>query len=434
MEWNPPQILITTFLSLIVLGTLILMLPISTTNGISIIDALFTSTSAMTVTGLVVVDTGTAFTYFGEIVIMALIQLGGLGIMTFAVLIYLALGRKIGIRERLLIKQALNQNTIGGVIALAKRLLIFSLIMEAIAVVFLSLVWVPELGWGQGLYASVFHAISAFNNAGFSIWSDSLSGYVGDPVVNIVITILFIIGGIGFTVVFDMWQSKEFRQLSLHSKLMIVGTLAINIFSFLMIFVLEYNNPNTLASMTTPDQIQSAYFQAVTPRTAGFNTLDIGSMEHASLFYMIILMFIGGGSASTAGGIKLTTALLIVLATFTFYKQREEVVTFKRSLPYSLVLRALSLAMGSVFVVLVAIFVLNLTEDAPFLDIVFEGVSAFGTVGLSMGLTGSLTIIGKVTIILTMLVGKLGPLTFAFAFAKHRIDRVKYPKEDVLTG
>ncbi|KGP91156.1 Ktr system potassium transporter B [Pontibacillus chungwhensis BH030062] len=434
MEWNPPQILITTFLSLILLGTLILLLPISTTDGISFIDALFTSTSAMTVTGLVVVDTGTAFTYFGEIVIMMLIQLGGLGIMTFAVLIYLALGRKIGIRERLLIKQALNQNTIGGVIALAKRLLIFSLIMEAMAIVFLSLVWVPELGWGQGLYASVFHAISAFNNAGFSIWSDSLSGYVGDPVINIVITILFIIGGIGFTVVFDMWQSKEFRQVSLHSKLMIIGTLAINIFSFLMIFVLEYNNPNTLASMSTPDQIQSAYFQAVTPRTAGFNTLDIGSMEHASLFYMIILMFIGGGSASTAGGIKLTTAILIVLATFTFYKQREEVVTFKRSLPYSLVLRALSLAMGSVLVVLVAIFILNLTEDAPFLDIVFEGVSAFGTVGLSMGLTGSLTIIGKITIILTMLVGKLGPLTFAFAFAKHRIDRVKYPKEDVLTG
>lgn len=434
MEWNPPQILISTFLALILVGTFILLLPISTTEGISFVDALFTSTSAMTVTGLVVVDTGTAFTTFGEIVIMALIQLGGLGIMTFAVFIYLALGRKIGIRERLLIKQALNQNTLGGVIALAKRLLIFSLVVEAIAVVFLTLEWGPDLGWGRALYASVFHAISAFNNAGFSIWSDSLSGYVGDPVVNLVITILFIIGGIGFTVVFDMWKSKDFSQLSLHSKLMILGTIGINVISFFMIFVLEYNNPNTLASMSTPDQIQASYFQAVTPRTAGFNTLDIGSMEHASLFYMIILMFIGGGSASTAGGIKLTTALLIVLATFTFYKQREEVVTFKRSLPYPLILRALSLAMGSVVVVLVAIFILNLTEDAPFLDIVFEGVSAFGTVGLSMGLTGSLTTVGKVTIILTMLIGKLGPLTFAFAFARHRTDRVKYPKEDVLTG
>ncbi|MCD5322139.1 MULTISPECIES: TrkH family potassium uptake protein [Pontibacillus] len=434
MEWNPPQILISTFLALILVGTFILLLPISTTEGISFVDALFTSTSAMTVTGLVVVDTGTAFTTFGEIVIMALIQLGGLGIMTFAVFIYLALGRKIGIRERLLIKQALNQNTLGGVIALAKRLLIFSLVVEAMAVVFLTLEWGADLGWGRALYASVFHAISAFNNAGFSIWSDSLSGYVGDPVVNLVITILFIIGGIGFTVVFDMWKSKDFSQLSLHSKLMILGTIGINVISFFMIFVLEYNNPNTLASMSTPDQIQASYFQAVTPRTAGFNTLDIGSMEHASLFYMIILMFIGGGSASTAGGIKLTTALLIVLATFTFYKQREEVVTFKRSLPYPLILRALSLAMGSVVVVLVAIFILNLTEDAPFLDIVFEGVSAFGTVGLSMGLTGSLTTIGKVTIILTMLIGKLGPLTFAFAFARHRTDRVKYPKEDVLTG
>ena len=434
-DLKPPQLLISIFIILILIGTFLLLLPIASTKGISFIDALFTATSAMTVTGLIVVDTGSAYTLFGQIVILTLIQLGGLGIMTFAVLIYIAVGRKIGMKERLLIKQALNQSSIGGVVRLARGLLIFSLTIEAIAVIFLSFKWVPEFGWGKGIYASIFHSISAFNNAGFSIWANSLSDYVDNPIVNIVITVLFIIGGIGFTVVFDMWRSKEFKDLALHSKLMIVGTIVINVISILIIFTLEYNNPNTMGNLTEAGKLQAAYFQAVTPRTAGFNTLDIGQMEDASLFYIITLMFIGGGSTSTAGGIKLTTALAIILATITFFKDQQNVVVYRRSLSYHVVLKALALTVGSMFVVITAVFILNLSEhDAPFLTILFETVSAFGTVGLSMGLTGSLSMVGKITIILTMLVGKLGPLTFAFAFAKQTPDRVKHPKEDILTG
>ncbi|AKG05300.1 Ktr system potassium transporter B [Salimicrobium jeotgali] len=431
---NPPQIIISIFIGLIAIGTLLLSLPIANTEGISFIDALFTATSAMTVTGLIVVDTGTAYTLFGQIVILALIQLGGLGIMTFAVLIYVAVGKKIGIKQRLLLKQALNQSAIGGVVRLAIRLLIFSIIVETIAVIFLSLKWIPEMGLGQGIYASIFHSISAFNNAGFSIWSDSLSAYAVSPVVNIVISFLFIIGGIGFTVVFDMWNSKEFTHLALQTKLMIVGTLTINVLSFFIIFFLEYNNPNTLANLSSLGKIQAAYFQAVTPRTAGFNTLDIGQMEEASLFFIITLMFIGGGSASTAGGIKLTTALAILLATISFFKDKERVTIYRRSLTYHVILKALALTVGSMCVVIITIFILDLTENAPFLMIVFESVSAFGTVGLSMGLTGSLTTIGKFVIILTMLIGKLGPLTFAFAFAKQSPDPIKYPSEEILTG
>lgn len=432
--WNPPQILIVTFITLIFIGTLLLLFPISTTEGITFVDALFTATSAMTVTGLIVVDTATAYTLFGQTVIMLLIQLGGLGIMTFAVLIYMAVGKKIGLKQRLLIKQALNQSAIGGVVRLAKRLLIFSLIVEFIAVVFLSIVWVPEFGWAEGIYASVFHAISAFNNAGFSIWSDSLSAFVIHPVINVVITFLFIIGGIGFTVVFDMWQSKEYKRLALQTKLMIMGTLIINILSFLIILLLEFNNPATIAEFSSFGKMQAAYFQAVTPRTAGFNTLDIGQMEESSLFFIITLMFIGGGSASTAGGIKLTTAIAIILATLAFYRNKEKVVIYERSLSQHVIAKALALTIGSIGVVIVTTFTLVLTEEASFLPILFESVSAFGTVGLSMGLTGSLTEIGKVALILTMLIGKLGPLTFAFAFAKQSPDLVKYPNEDVLTG
>ncbi|WP_188377600.1 TrkH family potassium uptake protein [Halobacillus andaensis] len=431
---EPPQILILVFAVAILLGSFLLVLPIASNEAISYMDALFTATSAMTVTGLVVVDAGTAFTLFGQIVIIALIQLGGLGIMTFAVLIYMALGKKIGIRQRILMKQALNQSAIGGVVALAKKLLFFSLSVEIVAIIFLSIRWVPELGWSDGLYTSVFHAVSAFNNAGFSIWSDSLSGYVFDPVINILITLLFIIGGIGFTVVFDLWSKKEFKHLSLHTKVMLFGTLLINLFSMLIIFVLEYNNPDTLGVMSSSQKLAAAYFQAVTPRTAGFNTIDIASMEESSLFYIITLMFIGGGSASTAGGIKLTTALAILLSTMAVFKSKENIVLFQRNLrPYT-IMRALALTVGSMAVVILTIFILNLTEDASFLTIMFESVSAFGTVGLSMGLTGELTTVGKVVLVLTMLVGKLGPLTFAFAFTSHTPDLIKYPKEDVMTG
>ncbi|GGC95428.1 ktr system potassium uptake protein B [Thalassobacillus devorans] len=432
---NPPQILLLVFVSLILTGAGLLKLPVATTNGITFLDALFTATSAMTVTGLIVVDTGSAFSTFGEVIIMLLIQLGGLGIMTFAVLIFIMMGKKIGLKERLLVKQALNQNAIGDVVLLVKRLLIFSLSVEAIAVILLSFVWGPEMGWKDGIYASVFHAISAFNNAGFSIWENSLSDYVIHPMVNVTISVLFIIGGIGFTVVFDSWHSREFLHLRLHTKIMLIGTIVINIFSVIVLMILEFNNPATIGDLSNFGKVQASYFQAVTPRTAGFNTLDIAQMEHASLFYIITLMFVGGGSTSTAGGIKLTTALIIILATIAFLKNREHVVVFRRRIGFHLVMRALALTIMSLSVVITTVFLLNLTEkEAPFLNILFESVSAFGTVGLSMGLTGELSVLGKIIIIITMLVGKLGPLTFAFAFAHPSTDIIKYPKEEVLTG
>lgn len=432
---SPPQLLIVTFLFFIIVGMGLLKLPFATTESITWLDALFTTTSAMTVTGLAVVDTGGSFTLFGEVVIMSLIQIGGLGIMSFAVLIFMMLGKKIGFKERLLLQQALNQTSVGGVIKLVKYLFIFSFLVEGFAVLLLASEWVPEFGWRRGLYVSIFHSISAFNNAGFSLWSDSLMGYVGSPIVNITISFLFIVGGIGFTVLVDLWKSKTIRKLSLHTKIMVVGTFVINIFAFMMIFILEYNNPNTLAQLPFLDKLFASYFQAVTPRTAGFNSLDYGSMERSTLLLTILLMFIGAGSASTGGGIKLTTFVVISLSVFAFLKEKREIRIFRRTIDQNYIFKALAVSMISVLLVFTALFFLDMTEkNASFLAILFEVVSAFGTVGLSMGITGSLTAIGKWIIIIVMFVGKLGPLTLAFSLSRPDKEKIRYPKEDILTG
>jgi trk system potassium uptake protein len=434
IQLSPPQLLILIFACFIGLGTVLLKLPFATTERISWLDALFTATSAMTVTGLVVVDTESVFTLFGEIVIVLLIQLGGLGIMSFAVLIYIMLGKKIGMKERLIIQQALNQTSIGGVIRLVINLFIYSIIIELFGMCLLAISWVPEMGWTKGLYYSFFHSISAFNNAGFALWSDSLMRYVGDPVVNIAITFLFILGGIGFTVLTDIWKKKKFKTLSLHSKLMIIGTLVLNVFSMVTIFILEYANPKTLGPLSLSEKIWASYFQAVTPRTAGFNTIDIGSLNESTIFLILLLMFIGAGSASTGGGIKLTTFIVIILAVISYLKGKKDIVVGRRSINETLVFRSLAISAIGLFFVFIAVFILNITEKASFTKVLFEVISAFGTVGLSMGITGSLTIVGKIVIIFIMFVGKLGPLTLAFSMAKPEQAKIRYPSEDILTG
>ncbi|WP_175640544.1 TrkH family potassium uptake protein [Metabacillus schmidteae] len=435
IKLNPSQLLVIVFVVSITVGTCILKLPFSTYEGIKWIDAIFISTSAMTVTGLATVDPATTFTTFGQFIIAVLIQIGGLGIMSFAVLIYIMIGKKIGLKERLLMQHALNQTSVGGIIKLVKYLFVFSITIELIAMIFLAIRWIPQFGWAQGLFFSFFHSISAFNNAGFALWSDNLIQYVGDPLVNIVISILFIIGGIGFTVLVDVWKKRKFKKLSLHTKLMIIGTFIINTVAMLFIFCLEYSNPNTIGDLTLGDKLWASYFQAVSPRTAGFNTIDIGSMDETTLFFMIILMFIGAGSGSTGGGIKLTTALIIGLATISFLRGKTNIVILRRTINSVFLLKALAISMISIVFVIIGIFLLNITEkDASFIDIMFEVVSAFGTVGLSAGLTGTLTSVGKQLIIFIMILGKLGPLTLMFSLATPSKEKIRYPEEDILTG
>ncbi len=434
IHMSPPQVLSITFLVAIFIGAILLYLPISTTAPISFLDALFTATSATTVTGLAVLSTGDDFTLFGQTVIMALMQIGGLGLMTFAVLIVMLLGKKIGLKGRILIQQSFNQYSLGGMIRLVRIILVFTFAIEAMAAAFLAVRWVPEYGWSFGLFTSAFHAVSAFNNAGFSLWNDSLSAYVGDPVINIIITLLFITGGIGFTVLYDMWNAKEFRQLSLHSKIMLTGTLVVNLFAMLFLFVSEYGNMETLGSLPLGDKLWASYFQAVTPRTAGFNSIDIGSMETGSIVLISLLMFIGAGSASTGSGIKLTTFLVIILVTASYLNGKKEAVIFNRAIPSHLLERSLAIVFISMTAVFAGILILSYTENAPFEWIVFEAFSAFGTVGLSMGLTGELSVLGKIVIMILMFVGRVGPVTLAFALARQHRESIRHPKGDIFTG
>nr|WP_254115611.1 TrkH family potassium uptake protein [Bacillus haynesii] len=423
--------LVLVFLFFIILGTLLLKMPAATPKPIGWIDTLFTSTSAMTVTGLAVVDTGTDYTMFGQLMILVLIQLGGLGIMSFAVLIFIMLGKKIGLKERLLIQQSLNQTSLGGIIKLIKSLFIYSF---AIEMLILAVKWVPEYGFARGFYYSLFHAVSAFNNAGFSIWPDSLMRYEGDPLVNLVISFLFIIGGIGFTVLSDLWHKRSFKKLSLHSKLMIYGTFIINLAAMIFIFLLEYQNQKTLGMLPLTEKLWGAYFQAVTPRTAGFNTTDIGSLRESTTTLLLLLMFVGAGSASTGGGIKLTTFLVILLSVITFLKGKKHISIAKKTLKDQLIIRSLAISTISMLLILTAVFFLNMTEPKPFLAILFEVVSAFGTVGLSMGITADLSPTGKILIIFIMFLGKLGPLTLAFSLARPEQENIRYSSEDILTG
>ncbi|WP_231618094.1 MULTISPECIES: TrkH family potassium uptake protein [unclassified Fictibacillus] len=432
---NPPQFLALLFLFLIFVGTCLLKLPIAHEKTLSWVDAFFIATSAATVTGLATVDPGSTFTLFGEIVILFLIQVGGLGVMSFASLVVIMMGRKISIKQRVLMQEALNQPSIGGVIRLVRNLFVFSISIQIIAIFFLSLRLVPDFGVSKGIYYSIFHVISAYNNAGFSLWSDGLMGYVGDPMVNIVISFLFITGGIGFTVLVDIWVSRSWKKLSLHTRVMLLSTLIINIVAILFFYLFEFNNPKTIGMLSGAEQFWASYFQGVTPRTAGFNSIDMTAINPDTSLLMILLMFVGAGSTSTGGGIKLTTFVVIIFTVAAFLKGKESTVVMKRTIRNAVVYRALAITTISILFIFAALFIITYVQkDVSFMVIVFEVVSAFGTVGLSMGLTPDLTVIGKIVICVVMVFGKLGPLTLAFSLAKQTKDNIRYPDGEVFTG
>lgn len=426
---NPALTLVLVFFIGITLGTMALKLPLATTGTITWLDALFTATSAMTVTGLVVLSTAHDFTSAGQLIIITLIQVGGLGIMTFAILVFLVLGKKIGLKQRLTIQFALNQTSLTGMVHLIRVILLYTLLIEGAGTFVLAWRFVPMFGLTKGLYYSAFHAISAFNNAGFALWDDSLVAFVRDPLIVLPISALIIVGGLGFTVLMDIRHYATNRRLMLHSKLMLIGTLSITTVATVLLFAIEYTQ-----TLPVNEQFFGAYFQAVTARTAGFNSVDIGGLEDGSLFMLIVLMFIGGGSASTAGGIKLTTFIVIICTTLAFLRSRKEVVVLRRTLRPAIITKALALTTISLLWVVFVTFCLTLTEHAPFLTLLFETVSAFGTVGLSVNFTADLSMIGKLLIIVTMMLGKLGPLTLLFSFAQAEPPKIGYPHEDVVIG
>lgn len=431
----PSGVLVVTYLVLIVIGGLLLGLPVATHGTISWSDALFTATSAVTVTGLVVVDTGGQFTLFGQIVIALLIQLGGLGIVTVGVLTLSILGLPIGLVHRRFLRSELNQTSMGDLLHLSLVILRVVLICELAGVVLLATVFVPEFGWGHGLWQAVFHAVSAFNNAGFGLFPDSLSRWVTDPVVNITIMTLFVIGGLGFVVLADVIEFRSWNRCSIHTKLMLAGTAIIGLISVVLFALIEWNNPGTLGQIETAGgKLIASLFQALTPRTAGFNTLDTAMTEDATTLLTMVLMFIGGGSASTAGGIKVTTFVLLLLGAAAFLKQHASPHAFGRSLDQTQVMKVVALLASGLTVLFAGALLLIWTQEGEFLDLLFEAVSAFATVGLSRGATGDLNEVGRAVVMALMFLGRVGPLALGIFVATRVPPRIRYPSGQIFLG
>lgn len=435
------------FLAVITIGTLLLMLPFSTTAGSdrSWITALFTSTSAVCVTGLSVVDVGKYYSFWGQFFIVVLVQVGGLGYMTATTFLLLILGRKFGLRDRLAIQQSLDQQGLAGVLQLVRSIIAATLIFELTGVFLLIIAFIPEYGFTLNtIWLAIFHSVNAFNNAGFSVFTDNLMQYVHSPLMNLIITLLIIFGGIGYQVIMEMflWGRTRLSQkntcviFSLNFKVVTSTTLVLLGVSTLAFFLMEYNNPDTLGPLNLADKLMAAWFQAVTPRTAGFNTIDIGKMTESALFLTIALMFIGASPGSTGGGIKTTTMGVLFACTKAVLQGKEVVQFYQRQIPLALILKAIAVAFGSLAVVFISATLIEIIDpQLEFLQVLFEAMSAFGTVGLSTGITAKISALGKLVLIATMYIGRVGVLLLMAAILgdPHRIS-FSYPEENLLVG
>lgn len=437
---TPPKILVLGFALIILIGAFLLTTSWATEdgNGLSFMDALFTATSATCVTGLVVVDTGSTFTTFGELVILTMIQVGGLGFMTFATFFAFILGKRISLKERILLQESLNNLSIEGIVRLSKRILIFTILIEVIGGIILSIRFSFDFPIGKAIYLGFFHSISNFNNAGFDLMGEfkSLTDYVSDPIVTLTVCALIILGGIGFIVMNEIYEYRLTKRLSMHSKVVLVSSGILLVVGTLLVFVFEYYNSKTLQPLSLSGKVLASIYQSVTPRTAGSNTLNIPDLTHPTLFLTMILMFIGASPGSTGGGIKTTTFATLIGTLWSQIRGKEDVVFFRQRIVYATIYKALSVTMIGLFTVIMITMLLTITEKGQdFLMIMFEATSAFATVGLSMGLTPELTPLGRILITFTMFAGRVGPLTVAFAIAMRRSpDSFRYPKGKIMIG
>lgn len=433
---TPAQLLVLSFLGIILAGSLLLCTPWSVQNGqINFLTALFTATSAVCVTGLIVVDTATHWTHFGQVVIIILIQIGGLGVMSFATFLALLFGWKIHFRQRLIMQQAMNQSSVGGIVKIFRYLLIITFSIEAIAALILTIHWTPLLGFKKALWFGIFHSVSAFNNAGFDLFGNfrSLTGFTTDFTVNMVITSLIIMGGLGFVVLYEIFHFKKKDTLSLHARVVLITTAILIIAGTIILFLSEYNH--ALKDLPLAGKLLASYFQSVSPRTAGFNTIDLNSLFLSSQLIIILLMFIGGSPGSTAGGIKTSTFALLWIAIISQLRGKKDNEIFQRQIPNSDMFQALTITLLSGFTLITMTFLLALIHQADLTQIIFEVASALGTVGLSLGLTTQLTPCEQLIIIITMFLGRVGPLTLGFALAyKRKQPEIHYPKGKIMIG
>jgi len=437
---NPAVFVLFSFFLTIFVGTLLLLLPSATVKGevTTLIGALFTSTSATCVTGLIVYDTGTHFTLFGQLIILFLIQIGGLGIMTVSSAFAIMLGQRLSIKSESLIQNVVGESNKIDMVNLLRNVFIVTITFELIGAALMYLTFSKDFpATNSAVYYAVFHSISAFCNAGFSLFSDSLINYSKNFNINFVITTLIILGGIGFPVLVDIRKnivrSLSITRLSLHTKIVLAGTFALLLLGFLGFFIAEYNT--TMKDQTLVYRIFTSFFQSVTTRTAGFNTIDTGAMNKASVLLSSILMFIGASPGSTAGGIKTTALVVVVISVLALFKGNKDVNIFKRKISEDIIYRVMALIAASIFLLSIMIFILMMIEPFSFDKIVFEAISAFGTVGLSMGITSTLSGFGKIIIILLMYLGRVGPLTLIFAISERiLVSNYSYTEERISIG
>lgn len=431
--------LIYSFAILIAVGGILLMLPSASVSGnpTSSINAFFTSTSAVCVTGLVVVDTGSYWSGFGQGVILALIQIGGFGFMTSATLLLLMFGRRVGLRERLLIGQSIGLTRLGGVVGLIKRMALFTLLSETAGAFILFLYFSNREPFLQATWKSFFHAISAFNNAGFDLFGNfqSFTQHRTDIGLLAPIAVLIMLGGVSYIFLSDFLKYRSPFKISLDSKLIFYSTISLLGMGTVVIYVTHLADPTAFAGLSTSDTMLGAFFHSVTSRTAGFTTIKIAALAPYALFFTMFLMFVGGASGSTAGGIKVNTFGMVIATIWSAVTGKEQPQAFGREFNPSQIYRAISVIILSFSVIFVATFILTMTEDFSFINILFEAFSAFGTVGLSTGITPSLSGMGKVIIAVVMFIGRLGPLAITLALLQHqRPSTYRYPKENIRIG
>ncbi|MDU6783359.1 TrkH family potassium uptake protein [uncultured Peptoniphilus sp.] len=438
LKKNPPLIVCLSFFALILFGAILLDLPIASANGerIGFLNAFFTSTSASCVTGLIVANTATQWTVFGKVVIIILIQIGGLGTMVFISLIAMALNKRIGISERRIIKEQTNADTSKGIIRLVIYIIKFSLAVEFIGAILLATKFIPDFGLERGILFSIFHSISAFCNAGFDIIGNSLTDYVSDFTVNMTISLLIIFGGLGFTVFIDIYRKRRFKNLSLHSKVVISFTAILLLVGTFAFFLIEHNSA-AMEGLSFKGKVLSSFFMSVTARTAGFNTIDIGKMQEGSVIVTIMLMFIGASPASTGGGIKTTTFGVLLSSTISVLRGNKEIEIFHKKIPYDTLIKSLCIFTLGSFLVIFSSLWITIIEQGKFLylDILYEIVSAFGTVGVSRGITANLSSLSKFILIILMYLGRVGAATLGVSILDtHRKKHTRYSEEKIIVG
>lgn len=444
---SPANSLIIGFAGLILMGTILLMLPAASTGKhLEFVNALFTSTSAVCVTGLTVVDTGSTFSTFGQSIILILIQFGGLGIMTMSTLFLMLAGRRPGVAGQIMIQDTFTHSRERNMFSILKDVVLFTGVIEGLGIVVMFFCFLPGYGVQRALFLSIFHSISAFCNAGFSVFSDSFIGYQNNWVLNLMVCFLIVSGGIGFLVLSELKEKFSIKKrflsrISLHSKLVLSTTAILIVVGTVLIIAMEWRN--TLAPLSVPNRLLAAFFQSVTARTAGFNTLPIGNMANQTLFMLILLMFIGASPGSCGGGIKTTSMATMIALGFSRFRGHERPQLFRRTISDASVGKAVSVIILSAIVICTGTMLLLMSEigelthlesRGKFLEIFFETVSAFGTVGLSTGVTGGLSGIGKIIISVVMFVGRLGPLVVGVAVSRNTVSRYYYAEETIMVG